>query len=99
PAVVGMHAGAVGVENARDANAHVVFPCVIEKQSFGAPFSFIVTGSNPNRVYIAPITFLLRVHVGIAIDFTRGSLENGAKILSGKLQKMDRPEDTGFERL
>lgn len=76
--IVGMHPRAVGIENAGDLDGDVIFAVVVEEKSLSAPLPFVVTGAITDGVDIAPIIFLLRMDVGIAVNFAGGGLKDFA---------------------
>ena len=60
-AVVGMHARAVGVEDARHLDAQFVLAPIIEEQRLGAALAFVVAGARADRIDVAPIVLGLRM--------------------------------------
>ena len=68
PAVVGLHARPVGVENAGDLHGHSRRPRVIGKQRLGETLAFVVARARAQRVDVAEVVFRLRVNVRIAVD-------------------------------
>ena len=73
-AIVGSHLGAIGVEDAGDADVDLVFAVVVEHDGFGDAFSFVVAASGAYGVDVAPVGFGLGVLLGVAIDFGGGGL-------------------------
>ena len=59
PAVVGVHAGAVGVEDAGDLDTQLVLTAVVEEQGLGAAFAFVVAGAGADGVDVAPVVHRL----------------------------------------
>ena len=51
-------------------------PMVVEAKGLGAALTLIIAGSYADGIDIAPVTLLLRMLRGIAIDLGSGSLEN-----------------------
>src|SRR5262245_40203535 len=47
--VVGLHAWAVGVEDAGDLDLHPVLPVVVEEERLGATLAFVVAGAEADR--------------------------------------------------
>ena len=76
PAVVGVHARAVGVEDAGDLDAQAVLAAVVEEQGLGAALAFVVAGAEADGVDVAPVVFGLRVDFGVAVDLAGGGLED-----------------------
>ena len=54
-AVVGVHARAVGVEDARDLDVELVLAVVVEEQRLGAALALVVAGARADRVDVAPV--------------------------------------------
>jgi len=46
PAVVGVHARAVGIEDAHDAHLHAILLVVVHAQRLGAALAFVVAGAG-----------------------------------------------------
>src|SRR5262249_22327853 len=88
-AVVGLHSRPIGVEDARDLDPDAVLPMIIEEQGFCGPLSFIITGSRPDRVHMAPVVLGLRMLLRIAIDLARGRLKNARVEPLGETEHVD----------
>jgi hypothetical protein len=72
---------------------------IVEEKGLGATLAFVVTGSRPDRIDVAPIFLRLRMDVGIAIDLRRRGLQNlGAQPL-GEAEHVDGTVHTGLRRL
>ena len=99
PAVVGMHPGAVGVEDAGDLDPQPVLSPVVEEQRFGAALSLVVAGARPDRIDVAPIGFGLRVDRRIAVDLGRRGLQDARFDPLGEAQHVDRADDAGLRGL
>ena len=97
--VVRMHARAVGVEDARDLDAHVVLTPVVEEQRLGAALALVVAGARSDRVDVAPIVFGLRMDAGIAVHFGGRRLEDFRAHALGQAQHVDRAVHAGLGRL
>jgi hypothetical protein len=54
-----MHAGAVGVEEARDLDAQFVLAVIVKEQGLGAALALIVAGVRADRFSMAPVVFPL----------------------------------------
>src|SRR5690554_769678 len=54
----------------------MMLPVIIKEQSFGTPFSFVITGSRPNHTYTSFIGFRLRMDFRIPIYLTGACLKN-----------------------
>ena len=50
PAVVDGHAGAIGVEDAGDADIHAVLAVVVHHQGFRHPLAFVVATPGPMQL-------------------------------------------------
>ncbi len=85
-AIVGMHAWAIGVEDARHLDLQRVLAVVIKKQGLGATLAFVVATTDANGIDVAPIALDLRMNCRVAIYLTSRCLKNlGAKAF-GKAQ-------------
>jgi hypothetical protein len=95
-AVVGVHARAVGVEDARHLDLQRVLAVVIEKQGFGAALAFVVAAADADGVDVAPVGFDLGMHLRVAIDLAGGGLEDlGAQAL-GQAEHVDGAVHAGL---
>ena len=88
-AVVGVHARAVSVEDARDLDVHAVLAAVIEEQSFSAALAFVVAGAQADGVDLAPVAFGLRMHFRVAVDLAGGGLKDASLGALGQPQHVD----------
>lgn len=88
-AVVGVHARAVGVEDARDLDFQLVLAVVVEEQGFGAALAFIVAGADADRVDVAPVVLGLRVNRRVAVNLAGGSLEDARLQALGQAEHVD----------
>ena len=68
PAVVGVHARPVGVEDPRHLDLQPVLAVIVEEQGLGAALALVVAGARAQRVDVAPIVLALRVDLRVAID-------------------------------
>ena len=68
PAVIGVHARSIGIEDAHHANVEFVLAVVIEEQGLCAALAFIVAGAQPDTVDVTPVIFGLGVHGGVPVD-------------------------------
>ena len=68
-AVVGSHAGAIGIENADDAGIDAPVTVVGHGDRFSVSFRLVVAAANPDGVHVPPVRFRLRVHQRVAVDF------------------------------
>jgi hypothetical protein len=90
PAVVGVHARAVAVEDARDLDVHPVLAAVIEEKCLGAALAFVVPRARADGIHLAPVAFRLRMHFQVAIDRTGGRLKDLRTGAFGQPQHIDR---------
>jgi hypothetical protein len=49
-----MHARTVGVEDARDLDAQLMLPPVVDEQRFGTALALVVAGADADRIDVAP---------------------------------------------
>jgi len=97
--VVGVHSRAIGIEDPYDADVDVVGSVVIEEESFGAAFSFVVAGANSDGVDVSPVGFGLGMDVRFAVDFAGGGLEDFGSDAFGESEHVDGSHDGGFDGL
>ena len=62
--VVGVHAGAKGIENAGHPNLHVALGFIGVHHGFSHALAFVVAGAGADRVDIAPVGLGLGVDLG-----------------------------------
>src|SRR6476659_3700883 len=96
---MGMHAWAIGIENACDLDAQFVLPPVVEEQSFRATLAFVVTRARTDRIDVPPVTLGLRMHIWVAVNFRRRGLQDFCLHPLGKPQHVDGAMHAGFGRL
>ena len=97
--VLGMHARAVGVEDACDFDLELMLAVIVEEQRFSAALAFVVAGARADRIDVAPIVFGLGMDCRIAIDLARRCLEYLAFEPLGEPQHIDRAVHRGLGRL
>ena len=98
-AVIGMHPGAVGVEDADDLGAEIALHTVAVEKSFGTAFAFIVAGADADGVDVAPVLFNLRMNERVAVDFAGGSLKDLGIEPLRQTEHIDRAVNTGLHGL
>ena len=98
-AVIGMHARAIGVEDAGHLDAHIVLAVIVEEQGLRATLAFVVAGTRADRIHIAPIGFDLGMDDRVAIHFRGRSLKDRNTQPLGEAQHVDRANDAGLGRL
>ena len=72
---------------------------VVEEERFGAPFPLVVAGANSDGIDVAPVLLILRVDLGVAVDFARRSLQDPRLDTLGQAQHVNGPHDAGFHGL
>ena len=92
-AVIGQHAGTIGVENADHADVHLVLAVVVEKERLGAAFPLIVAGADADRVDVSPVGFGLRMNARISVNLGGGGLENAGFDPLGEAEAVDRTDN------
>lgn len=97
--VLGVHAGAVCIEDADDFDLELVLAVVVEEERFGAAFAFVVAGADADGVDVAPVGFGLGVNGGVAIDFGGGGLKYFGFDAFGEAENIDGTVDAGFRGL
>ena len=95
-AVVGVHARAVGVEDAGDLDAQAVLAAVVAKEGLGAALAFVVAGAGADGVDVAPVVLWLGVDGGVAIDLAGGGLKDLGLDPFGQAQHVDGAVDAGL---
>ena len=94
--VVGVHARAIGVEDAGHADVKLVLAVIVKKKGFGAALTFVVAASDTDGVNVAPVGLSLRVDGGVTIDFAGAGLKDlGAQAL-GQPQHVDGTVHAGL---
>ena len=77
-AVVGVHARAVGIEDARDLDLELVLAVIVEEQRLGAALALVIAGARADRVDVPPVVFRLRMHGRVAVDLAGRGLQDPA---------------------
>jgi hypothetical protein len=94
-AVVFVHARAVGVEDARDADLDAVLVGVGRGQRLGATLALVVAGARADGIDVAPIGFRLRVLGRIAVHFAGRGNQHARAALAGHVEQVQRALDGG----
>lgn len=68
PSVVNSHARAVGIEYPDYPGIYLVHTMICHGHGLGKTFGFVVATAHPYRIYMAPVTFRLRVHQRVSVD-------------------------------
>src|SRR5262249_43727498 len=74
-------------------------PVIIEEQGLCGPLSFIITGSWPDRVHVAPVALGLRMLLRIAIDLARGRLKDARIEPLGETEHVDGAKHARLDRV
>mmetsp|Transcript_17664 Transcript_17664/g.31903 ORF Transcript_17664/g.31903 Transcript_17664/m.31903 type:complete len:484 (-) Transcript_17664:26-1477(-) len=99
PAVIGVHAGPKGVENARHANVDRVLVPVAIHHGLGHALSLVVAGAGSNGVDVAPVALWLWVYLGISVDLRGGSEQHARLDPLGQAQHVNRAHGGGLDGL
>src|SRR5450759_3124124 len=94
-----MHARTISIKDPRHLNAEIVLAPIVEKESLGATFAFIVAGARPNWIDVAPIVFGLRVNDRVTVDLRRGGLQNLCLYALGQPEHVDGSVYAGLGHL
>ena len=98
-AVLDLHAGAEGVEDAHDADVDAVVAVVGHRHRLGETFCLVVDAADADRVHVAPVRFGLRVHLRVAVGL-RGAREQQARALRlGEAQRLVGAERADLQDL
>ena len=95
-AIVGQHARAVGVEDARDPDLAAIHALVIEAEGFSDAIAHVVTGADTDRIHATAVALRLGMHVRIAIHLTGGGEQQASLYAAGQAEHVVSPEETGF---
>src|SRR5262249_34557305 len=76
PAIGGVHARAIGVEDADHADIQPVAALVVVEERLGTALALVITTTDADGVDVAPVVFALRVLFGIAVDLAGAGLED-----------------------
>jgi len=94
-----MHAWAIRVEDARNADVYVVTAQVIEAQTFSYSLSLVVARTNANGIHMPNIIFILRAVLWVTIDLARGRLQDACFGAFGQAQHVQGANYTHLGRL
>src|SRR4051812_46137952 len=70
---------------------------IVEHQGLGRTFALVVAGPGPNRIYMADVTFRLRMDFGVTVDLAGGGLQNSRRLLAGEFEYVDGADDAGLD--
>ena len=96
-AILRTHPRPVCIEYANDTCIYTVFFMIVVEQGLGTALPLIITATDTEGIHIAPIRFILRRDLRIAIHFTGGSKQDSCSFLFSKFQKMDAAKDRSLE--
>jgi hypothetical protein len=77
-AVVGVHAGSEGVEDASYAHLCVSLGVIGVHHGLRHALAFIIASAGTDRIHMAPIALLLRMYFWVAIDFRGGGEQHAS---------------------
>ena len=97
--VVGLHAGAVRIEDTQEAKVEPVVAFVCGADRFTVTLRLVVDRARADRVDVAPVRLGLRVHGGVAVDFAGRRLEETGVVREGHFDEVLRADGPDFERL
>ena len=72
---------------------------VVHEKCLGYAFSFVIAGTDSDRVDVSPIGFRLWVNERITIDFARACQQDASTAALGDAQHIDGPQHGGLNRL
>ena len=85
-AVIRAHSWPIRVEDSHDPRVDAVIAAVGHGHGLGKPFCLVINASRTDGVYVAPVSFQLGVHLGIAIDFRGACQKKPSALLFGEPQ-------------
>src|SRR3546814_7933320 len=88
--VVVVHPRPVGVEDAGHLDGLAISPPIVEEQGLGATLAFVVAGTRPDRVDVAPVALLLGMDARVAVDLAGRRLKDSGTEASCQFQAVDR---------
>lgn len=96
PAIVGEHAGPVGVEDAGDADLNAMDPMEIEAEGFSDALALDVAGADAVGVGRTSVALRLGVHLGIAADLTGGGEQQARADAAGEAEHVGGAQEAGL---
>jgi hypothetical protein len=87
-AVVAPHARAVRVEDPDDRRVHALLAVVGHRQRLGVALGLVVDAARADRVDVAPVLLVLRVHLRVAVDLRGGGDEEAGAVLLGQPERV-----------
>ena len=97
--VEGVHFGTIGVENSDDTDVDIVLTVVVKEEGFANAFSFVVTTTNSDRIYIPPVFFFLRMCQRVTINFGGGGLKDTCTSTFGQAEHVHAAKYRGLHGL
>ena len=98
-AVLRVHVGPVGVEDAHHAHVHAVLARVVGAERLGHALALVVAGADADGVDVAPVGLHLRVDERVAVDLARGGVEDAGLRLEREVEHVHDAEDGALRRL
>ena len=98
-AVVGAHAGSVGVEDSHDRGVDALLPVVGHRQGLCVALCLVIDAARANWIDVAPIALGLRVHVRVAVDLARGRRQEARAVGLGQPEHVVRAVGADLERV
>mmetsp|Transcript_21878 Transcript_21878/g.62354 ORF Transcript_21878/g.62354 Transcript_21878/m.62354 type:complete len:201 (-) Transcript_21878:343-945(-) len=88
--IVGMHAWSERVEDSCNPHRDVVLVVIRVHHGFGNPLPFIVAAAWADRVDVAPVRFLLRMLLRIAVNLARRGQQHASANTLGQTEHVQR---------
>src|SRR3990172_9088058 len=98
-AVVGVHPGAVSVEDADHADLQLVLAVIVEEEGLRAPLPLVIACPGSDGVHVPPVRLPLRVFRRAAIHLGGGGLKDAHLQALGQAQHVDGAVHAGLRRL
>jgi hypothetical protein len=70
---------------------------IIEKEGLGATFTLVIARPDTDCIDVSPVTFCLRMHGRIPVNFTGGGLKDFGPNPLGKAEHVDGSHDACFD--
>ena len=99
PAISGVHARAIGVEDPRDLGVEPVLAAIVEEQRLGAALTLVIAAARADRIDVAPVCLGLGMDGRVAVDLAGRGLKDRHTQTFGEAQHVDRAVHAGLGRL
>ena len=99
-AVVGLEAGAVGVEDADQMGVDAVVAVVGHDGGLGESLGLVVDGARADGIDVAPVGLDLGVDLGVAVALGGGGVEVAGAVFAGEVEGVDGSggaDEEGFD--